>query len=251
MPTSRRLRQDARGGPGRGRRLSRASSATSRPTSRSGSARCSPDRARASSCASSATTSQARPARGRRRRRTIGSVPGVIEEHVELQKECPRSRSARSRQAAQYGLKPGDVRRAAAHRASPARRSADIFRAARPTTCRSGALPETRNSLTAIRDLPIDTPAGGLVTLDEVAEVASRRARTRSTARTCRASSRSAPTSEAGDLGAVAEDIEDQLEDMKLPPGYRAELLGEYKERQSREHAVLFGLAAPSASSSC
>ena len=72
----------------------------------------------------------------------------------------PADRRSRSNLAAarRYGLKPGDVRRAAATLIVPARRSATSSAAARRTTCTSGARPSTRNSLTDIRNLPIDTP---------------------------------------------------------------------------------------------
>ena len=50
---------------------------------------------------------------------------------------------------------------------------------------------------------------------------------------------------EGRDLGSVAEDIEDGLEDMKLPLGYHAEVSGEYKERQESDRRLLFyGLLA-------
>jgi Cu/Ag efflux pump CusA len=41
-------------------------------------------------------------------------------------------------------------------------------------------------------------------------------------------------------LGAVAKDIEDGLEEMKLPTGYHAEVTGEYKERQESDRRLLF-----------
>ena len=44
---------------------------------------------------------------------------------------------------------------------------------------------------------------------------------------------------EGRDLGSVAEDIEDKLEEMKLPLGYRAEVSGEYKERQESDRRLL------------
>ena len=45
---------------------------------------------------------------------------------------------------------------------------------------------------------------------------------------------------------AVAHDIEDKLEDLKLPLGCEAEISGEYKERQESDRRLLIfsGLAA-------
>src|SRR4029077_7958399 len=47
------------------------------------------------------------------------------------------------------------------------------------------------------------------------------------------------------DLGAVASDIQKRLASIKLPLGYHAEFLGEYKERQNAQHdMLLYGIAA-------
>jgi Cu/Ag efflux pump CusA len=50
---------------------------------------------------------------------------------------------------------------------------------------------------------------------------------------------------EGRDLGAVANDVQEQLHDITFPLGYHAELLGEYKERQDAQNdMILFGIAA-------
>ena len=91
----------------------------------------------------------------------MGSVPGVIEENVELQEEVPQVEITTDLEAAErYGLKPGDVRRAAATWVT-GEEVGDIFRAGKAYDVQVWSTPETRNSLTAIRKLPIDTPDGG------------------------------------------------------------------------------------------
>ena len=178
----------------------RASDATCRPISRSGSARCSPARARPSSCTSSATTSTRSQDTADDVKDMIGNVDGVIEENVELQDEVPQVEVKVDLDGG-GALRPEAGRRPARGRHVRHRRGGrrHLPRRARPTTCRSGARPSRRNSLTAIQQLPIDTPDGGRGRPrgggrrgDQAA------AQLRSTARTCRGPSRSAPTSRAG-----------------------------------------------------
>ncbi len=129
---------------------------------RSGSARClSPGRARRSSCGSSATTSR-RCARTRTRSRTCwAGIDGVVDENVELQADVPQVEvEVDLAKAERYGLKPGDVRRAAATFMA-GEEVGDIFRDGKAYDVQVWSTPETRNSLTAIRRLPLDTPDGG------------------------------------------------------------------------------------------
>ena len=175
----------------------------------------------------------------------MGSVPGVIEENVELQEEVPQVEITTDLESAErYGLKPGDIRRAAATWVT-GEEVGDIFRAGKAYDVQVWSTPETRNSLTAIRTLPIDTPDGGLVPLDEVAEVAIKPRPSFIHREDVSRFIEIGANVEGRALGSVAEDIEDKLEEMKLPLGYRAELSGEYKERQeSDRRLILFGTLA-------
>ena len=135
----------------------RACTATSRPTCASGSTRCSSARASRSWCASSATTS---PSCGAPRTgsASAATIPGMEGLHTSLQAEVPQiDVRVKLDVARRYGVKPGDVRRAAG-RSSPARRSATCSSGGVSTNVMVWSTPKTRNSLTAIRNLPIDTP---------------------------------------------------------------------------------------------
>ena len=81
----------------------------------------------------------------------MGNVDGVIEENVELQDDVPQVEvTVDLDQAERYGLKPGDVRRAAATLVT-GEEVGDIFRDGKAYDVQVWSTPETRNSLTAIR----------------------------------------------------------------------------------------------------
>ena len=105
--------------------------------------------------------------------------------------------------------------------------------------------PETRNSLSAIRALPIDLPDGGHVRLDEVADVRIEATPNEIHRQDAFRSIEVGTNVHGRDLGSVAHDIEETLADVELPLGYRAEVEGEYKERQASNRRLLtWGLVA-------
>ena len=122
----------------------------------------------------------------------------------------------------------------------------DIFRDGKAYDVNVWSTPETRNSLTAI------APAADRHARRRVVRLK------RSPTSTIKPPPSSihredvSRTIEVGanvrgrDLGSVAEDIEDGLEEMKLPLGYHAEVSGEYTERQEADRRLLLygGLAA-------
>jgi Cu/Ag efflux pump CusA len=175
----------------------------------------------------------------------IAGINGVVEEHVELVKNTAQVDVTVDLAAAErYGLKPGDVRRAAAFYVT-GEEVGDIFRDGKAYDVNVWSRPEARDSLTDIQALPIDTPDGGVIRLDQVADV-SVIGRPNSIHR-----QHVSRTIEVGanvqgrDLGSVAEEIEDHLEDMELPRGYYAEVSGEYKERQESDRRLMtWGIVA-------
>ena len=93
--------------------------------------------------------------------------------------------------------------------------------------------PETRHSLTSVRELLLDTADGGHVRLGDIADVgivptpnvimrenASRRIDVQANVR-------------GRDLGSVVADVEERLSTVQFPLEYHAELLGEAAERSS------------------
>jgi len=146
--------------------------------------------------------------------------------------------------AQQYGLKPGDVRRAAAFLLQ-GEEVGDIYWDGKTYDVNVWSTPETRNSLTSIRDLLIDTPTGGHVRLADVADVRivaapnviEREGQSRKIDVSANVRGR--------DLGSVADDVEDMLEQVEFPQEYHAEVLGEYAERQAaQQNLTIAGLVA-------
>jgi Cu/Ag efflux pump CusA len=158
-----------------------------------------------------------------------------VDDHVDLQVDVPQIEvEVDLAKAARYGLKPGDVRRAAATLVA-GEEVGDIFRAGKAYDVVVWSTPETRKSVTSIAALPIDTPSGRTVRIGDVAKVQvvpipnvierqgdSRRIDV-------------VANVEGRDLGSVAKDVERGLSAVSFPRGYHAELLGEYKERQAAQ----------------
>jgi CzcA family heavy metal efflux pump len=146
--------------------------------------------------------------------------------------------------ARQYGLTPGDVRRAAAIIMASEPMS-DISAGGKLYTVAAWSTPGTRQNLTDLRRLPIDTPAGGHVALGTVASITVgpspsqivRDNGSRMTEVDANVSGR--------DLGSVAAAVKAVLAGIKLPPGYHAELQGEAIERAAAQQRLIeYGVAA-------
>jgi CzcA family heavy metal efflux pump len=178
-------------------------------------------------------------------RQLLAGIDGITEEHMEFQEDVPQVDVTVDLAAGQrFGIKPGDVRRAAATLMA-GEEVGDIFNAGKAYDVQVWSTPATRRSLSDIRNLLIDTPGGGHVRLKDVADV---RIRPAPNAVTRTEGSRSidvAANVSGRDLGSVVGDIRRELQTFRFPIGYRAELLGEYAERQSAEQRLfLLAIAA-------
>ena len=142
--------------------------------------------------------------------------------------------------AQRYGVKPGDVRRASATWMA-SEEVGDVFVAGKADDVHVWSKPAARDSLTDIRALPIDTPTGP-IRLDQVASV--RIEESPSSISRVNATRKIDVTTnvEGRDLGSVAKDVEERLEEVAFPLGFSAEVLGENKERKSSQGRLfLFG----------
>ncbi len=140
--------------------------------------------------------------------------------------------------AKRYNLKPGDVRRAATSLVSGIVVGA-IFEEQKVFDVVVWGVPETRRSLTSIQKLLIDTPSGGHVRLEDVANVRIVPSVTEIHRDAVARYMDVAANVHGRDLGAVGDEVEDRLEEVKFPLEYRAELLGEYVERDEAEQRGL------------
>jgi Cu/Ag efflux pump CusA len=140
--------------------------------------------------------------------------------------------------AKDFGLKPGDVRRASAVLLS-GMQVGSLFEEQKVFDVVVLGTPSTRHSLTSIQNLLIDTPGGGHVRLGDVADV---RIAPSVTVINRDGAARSLDvTADVGgrDVVAVAADVERAIEAVTFPLEYRAELLGEYAERLAVQRRVM------------
>ena len=170
----------------------------------------------------------------------MAEIDGIVDLHVELQEDIPQIQVEVDLEAAKYyGIKPGDVRRAAATLVSGVE-VGDIYEHhGRTYEVYLWSTPETRNSLSDIRELLIDTPAGGHVRLEDVADVRIA-AVPNVIARENMSRRINVEANVSGrDLASVAQDVGRALETIEFPLGYHPELIGEYAELQAARQKLL------------
>jgi len=176
---------------------------------------------------------------------SLSDIDGLDDLHVELVADVPEIEVRERLDAAEkYGLKPGDIRRAAATLLS-SEEVGDLFHGARAYDVHVWSIPSARHSLSDVRRLPIDTPGGGTVALGRVARVQVRP--TPSVVHRQDGSRRIDIAANISDrsLSDIAHDVRDKLETITFPTGYHAELMGEAIEQEGASNRLLiFGIAA-------
>ncbi len=169
----------------------------------------------------------------------LEGTAGIVDLKKELHMDTPQVEVEVNLEAAQrYGLKPGDIRRATAFLVQ-GEEVGDIFVGGKTYDVNVWSTPDTRNSLTDIQELLIDTPDRGHVRLADVADiriapvpnVIEREGQSRKIDVSANVRGR--------DLGSVVDDVEDALEGVAFPLEYHAEVLGEYAERQAAQGNLL------------
>ena len=168
------------------------------------------------------------------------SIPGVKDAHTDISQDVPQIEVRVKLDAAEkVGLKPGDVRRAAATLVA-GEEVGDIFRAGRAYDVVVWSTPETRSNVTALEHLPIDTPVR-------------RAGPAQGRGRPCRCEPNPNAIERQGDsrrldvgagvegrdLGSVVSELNAKLAGVSFPRGYHAEVLGEYQERQTAQSRLL------------
>jgi CzcA family heavy metal efflux pump len=165
----------------------------------------------------------------------LSAISGISDLSVELHEAIPQLDVQVDLAAARkYGVKPGDVRRAVSVLVS-SEEVGDLFRAGKAYDVHVWSTPEFRQSVTDIRNLLIDTPGGGHVRLADVADVSvkptpniiEREAASRKIDVFANVAGR--------DLGSVAAEVDQRLENVRFPIGYHAELFGEAEEQESAQ----------------
>jgi len=172
-------------------------------------------------------------------RQKLSGVKGLVDLHVEPQQDVPQVEvTPKLTESLRYGLKPGDVRRAASTFVA-GEGAANVYRGGRVYEAVVRGIPEARRDVTDIEQLPIDTPSGGTVPLGRVASV--RVASTPSDIKREQGSRRIDVLANISgrNLGDVTSDAKKRLSEVSFPLGYHAELLGEAKERQAAQDRLI------------
>ena len=172
-------------------------------------------------------------------REAMSGVNGVASLHKELMVEVPQVQvKVKLDVARQYGLKPGDVRRASAAIVA-GNEVGDIFNSGRTYDVHVWSARESRHSLDALQNMLINTPTGKTVRLSEVADV--RIAPTPNSISREGGSRRIDVHSNVKDrdLSSVAQDVQKRLDTINFPIGYRAVLQGEYAELKAARDRML------------
>lgn len=175
----------------------------------------------------------------------LSGIEGIIDLHVELNEEIPQVQVTVNLEAAKkYGLKPGDIRRASTTLVA-GEEVGDIFRGGKAYDVNVWSIPETRNSLTDIQNLLINTASGGTVTLGELAEIKIVPTPNVIKRENLKRRLDVGANVRGRDLGLVVADVEKALAEVKFPHEYHPVLLGEYSERDAvSKRMFLFALIA-------
>ena len=175
----------------------------------------------------------------------LSKISGIVDTKVHYPMEVPTLEiEVDIEKSKRYGLKPGDVRRAATALVSGIE-AGSLFEEQKVFAVVVWGKPEIRHSLNSIQNLLINTPLGGHVRLQEVADVRivptpaviQRDAAARIMDVTANVRGR--------DLAAVAAEIKNGIREIDFPLEYRAELLGESAELLAAQRRVLtYAIAA-------
>jgi Cu/Ag efflux pump CusA len=169
----------------------------------------------------------------------LAGIDGVVDPHVVLPlEESSVEIEVDLASAQRYGVKPGDVRRAAATLLSGIQ-VGSLFEQQKVFDVVVWGAPEIRDSVDDVGNLLIDTPRGGHVRLNEVADVRI-------------ASSPTVIKREAVspylDIGfnvqgraarAVTSDVQTTIQNFPFPLEYHAEALNDFAARQATQRRVL------------
>jgi len=177
--------------------------------------------------------------------KAIQGIDGVADAQVDANVQEPTVEVKVDLVAAQrHGIKPGDVRRAAATLLSGVG-VGSLFEQQKVFDVVVWGVPEIRQSVTGIRELLIDTPSGGHVRLGDVAEV-----KVVSAPNVIRRDSVSRVVDVAfnvsgRDADAVMADVDRAIKNINFPIENHAELLGQLSEgRGAGQQALGFAVAA-------
>jgi CzcA family heavy metal efflux pump len=174
-----------------------------------------------------------------RLRKDLAGINGVADPRVILPVYEPTLEIEVDLNSAQrFGVKPGDVRRSAAILLS-GMHAGSLFEEQKIFDVIVWGTPNTRHSLSDIRDLLVDTPGGGHVRLGEVADVRVVASPTVIKREAVSAYLDIVFNVEGRSTGAVAADVNAALRSSSFPLEYHAEIVSDYQTRQAARQGLL------------
>jgi Cu/Ag efflux pump CusA len=177
-------------------------------------------------------------------RAAIAKIPGIESPRVELQVEEPAIEvKVDVDRAAEYGLKPGDVRRATSAIVGGITVGA-LFEEQKVFDVVVWGRPELRDNIEDVRNLMLNSENGNQVRLAQIADVHISPAT--SIIRRQGSSRRIDVMAKVDDraLGDVADDVARTVGQVAFPFEHRAEVLGEYKEQRAALRSIYGYVAA-------
>jgi CzcA family heavy metal efflux pump len=172
-------------------------------------------------------------------RATIADIEGIVDLKVQPQVMVPQVEvHFRPKAAAQFGLTSGEVRRAGTVLMNGIK-VGEFYEDQNIFDVVVWGAPQVRSNIDSLRSLRIETPTGGLIPLEEVADVyvgpapnqITRESASRYTEVTCNIRGR--------DLGSVAREIESKVKGIPFARGYHPEFLGEYAAQRASRQRIL------------
>ena len=177
--------------------------------------------------------------------KSLAGTSGVVNSHVILPLDEPTLEIEVDLAAAQkYGIKPGEVRRTAAALLSGIL-VGNLFQEQKVFDVVVWGIPEMRDSISDVLNMPIQTPTGEQILLNDVADV-----RIASSPTVIRHDAMSAYvdigfTVRGRNASAVASDIQTKIKNYAFPFEYHAEVMSNAAARQaSQQRLLLTGLIA-------
>jgi len=179
-------------------------------------------------------------------RQLLTGIDGTANQQVEHVVEEPTLEiEVDLAKAQEVGIKPGDVRRAAATMLS-GMLVGNLFEEQKVFDVVVWGAPQVRSSLTSIRELMVDVPGGGQVQLGEVADVSVKPGLSVIHHDNVSRSLDVAASVSGRSLGSVVNDAEAALRNVQFPLEYHAEVLADGTDRQATRQrtAIIAGIAA-------
>jgi Cu/Ag efflux pump CusA len=171
-------------------------------------------------------------------KKKLEKVEGLVGLKVQMQQKIPQIDVEVNLAAAhEHGIKPGDVRRATSTLVA-GEEMGDIHIANRTYDIQVWSTPQSRNSLTSIQNLPMDTKGGKTVRLADIADVAIKPTPNYVAHENLMRSIDVGGNVEGRDLGSVAKDVRAALATVDFPLEYNPKLIGEITERETAAKRV-------------